>query len=907
MKSFYEKVFEFARMDLGEIYEERGGMLEKTDIPSAVQKVREIINSPLKERIFRCSGDFTEEDYKRLEKDLEKHFDVKMDLGSVIQGKEQQERDTEWYRKSLKGNPDRFYWNRLRKFLGEKKGFPLEVIRAVGEDTDLILNQLGNPKQEERFSIFGMVVGHVQSGKTTSYGSLITKAVDAGYKFIVIIAGNTNILRNQTQMRINEMFVGKNDRGEDVGVGLIAPSREKQPISLTTEKDDFKQKDAQKNSQGLNLENTSTSFLLVIKKNTTTISSVIKWLKSSYKNSIAKHAMLLIDDESDWGSINTKTDEDPTTINKKIRDLLKLFEKSTYVAYTATPFANIFIDHRVEGDLFPNDFIYALDAPNNYCGAQEIFIEHPEQYLVDIQDHGEAFPLKHKKEHKVVALPKSLLEAIHVFCINIALRHLSGYENKCNSMLVNVSRFTDMHKRIDALIADHIDRLKQDILAYAKLQNPEKQSVLIAAMQEVFSQIKKYNPKIKHSWQEVLEKLSYTISEGSGLIVKAIHQATKDPINYKEDKNIIAVGGLSLARGFTLEDLSVSYFVRNSIYYDTLMQMGRWFGYREGYKDLCKIYMPKETRENFAFIAECMDELMEKFREMSQDGSTPLDFGLAVRQDPNNILQITAKNKMKKVKSITLDLDLNGVSREQADFSHQPQEHEDNFKCLLDLIRSISPLRTERHGKDQAVLYKGVDQQHILEFVNCFKMPHKSVYGENMWQLIEPIKRYLEEKDQVWDVILYGGRGTPIEELKGFINIQAGERKVADQNNCLHLQKSGRRKLISKDPEEILLGKEKYNALKEQAQIESTGRRTHYLSLRAELENPVLMLSIATLYEGQDGSKKNPFGDKEVLVPAYGVCFPYRGVKDQSQVVKVALNTVAQELREEETQGDDDE
>ncbi|WP_104708101.1 hypothetical protein [Helicobacter ailurogastricus] len=399
MKSFFENVFEFARRGLAEIYKERGGVLEKTDIPNAVQKAKAIIDSPVKEQVFGCSGDFTEEDYDKLEKELEKHFDVKMDLGFVIQGREQQERDTSWYRKSLKDRPDRFYWSRLNKFLEENEGLPPEVIRAVSEDTDSILNQLGNPKQEENFSIFGMVVGHVQSGKTTNYASLITKAVDAGYKFIVVLSGtNINLLRNQTQVRINEMFVGRNHKGM-VGVGVIDPSEEKQPISFTTEENDFNVRDAKRNSHGLNFETINTPILLVIKKYQKSISNVITWLKSHSKNKIGKHAMLLIDDESDWGSTNTKTDEDPTAINREMRGLLKLFKKSTYVAYTATPFANIFIDHtegerRVETkdgknadiskDLFPRDFIYALDVPSNYCGAQKIFTNRLGRYLVDI-------------------------------------------------------------------------------------------------------------------------------------------------------------------------------------------------------------------------------------------------------------------------------------------------------------------------------------------------------------------------------------------------------------------------------------------------------------------------------------------------------------------------------------------
>lgn len=899
MDNFYDAVFKFARDQLGEIYEKQGGVLKEGDIPDIVEDVRDIINSPYKFKVFRCDVNFSDDDYKRLKRDLEIHFNVRMETGSVIQGEEQQKRDTLWFsEKKKKDDFDSFYWSRLKEFL-KKDGLPVEVIRVLNEDTDAIMNQIGDPGQNGKFSIYGAVVGYVQSGKTTNYASLITKAVDAGYKFVVVIAGNTNMLRSQTQVRINQMFVGKGDDGGLVGVGLINPAQanEKQPFSLTTEGKDFNTADAKKNSQATNLENAGTSVLLVIKKNTHMLSSVIKWLKNHYKHKISKHAMLLIDDESDWGSINTKSDDDPTAINGEIRGLLELFEKSSYVAYTATPFANIFIDHTIEEerrigvrdmsvpiskDLFPRDFIYALDIPTNYCGAQKIFTDDdPGRFLVDIQDHERAFPLKHKQDHYVLELPESLLEAVRVFCLNIVIRYLQGEENKCNSMLVNISRFSNMHKRVAGLIEEYVADLKQEIGVYAKLLNSLAQSDLIAQMKKTFDT--KFQTEF--SWESVSGTLSDVMDK---VIIRDIHQRSIKRLDYRKDKHIIVVGGLSLSRGVTLEGLSVSYFIRHSIYYDTLMQMGRWFGYRKGYEYLCKIYMPREIQEHFMVITECMVELMYKFKEMAEERLTPLDFGLAVRQDPRNLLQVTARNKRRSAKSIVLSLDLNGQLIETVRFAQKdPKIHAQNLELLHGFVKSLD--KGDRRGSH--IVYENIDKNKVLEFIKGFKvvkMPMKK------W-----IIKYLEKKDRTWDVVLYSGTGDSVPGLEISAERRAKVRETS--GDCLEFKN---RKLSSGDPERPLLSENIY----QESRTKSRGERSSFL--RRNLTRPVLMLHIL------DPEFTGFVFDCNGFLPAYGVCFPYEGVKSDSQTVAYLANAVLQQeifqeifesegYNEEQENGDD--
>ena len=312
--------------------------------------------------------ELSNDEWDYIQKELEQTFIVRITTGILVTGEEQRNRDLSWWTGKKQLVSENYYTENYMEYM--KKSLPAEVLNTINEDTDAIMNNLADPEQEA-FSIYGMVVGHVQSGKTSNYASLICKAADAGYRFIVVIAGGQNNLRNQTQSRLDEVFIGTNYKG----VGQLAGfKREKMPDSLTNADNDFKIETA-KARETTNFDNMQLPILVVIKKHTKTLSHLLEWLDKHYKNQVDK-AMLVIDDESDYASINTKEENNPTIINEKIRLLLHKFKKSAYVAYTATPFANIFIDHeagndRIGRDLFPRDFIYALEAPTNYIGAKK--------------------------------------------------------------------------------------------------------------------------------------------------------------------------------------------------------------------------------------------------------------------------------------------------------------------------------------------------------------------------------------------------------------------------------------------------------------------------------------------------------------------------------------------------------
>ncbi|WP_163534857.1 Z1 domain-containing protein [Helicobacter suis] len=506
------------------------------------------------------------------------------------------------------------------------------------------------------------------------------------------------------------MFVGKDSAGKLIGVGKVSTEKP-HPMSLATEEDDIKSKDIRKAIQLIDLK-TKIPYILVIKKNSGILSGVAE-IFSAYKERISEHAMLLIDDESDYGSIDTNKpyEEEPSAINKRIRGLLNCFKKYSYIAYTATPFANIFIDFKLEKgklpDLFPKNFIHFLEPPSNYCGLQKVFEESPEKFLVDISDHGSAFPIEHGKDHKVPYLPESLLEAIHVFCLNIAIRHLRK-QKEHNSMLVNVTRFNNVQDQVFRLLKEYLEVLKKEV-------------GLITEMKIIFN--RKFKD-VNFSWEKVQKVLLDTVVPS--VSAKLINQKSKEGLDYKQNTlNVIVVGGLRLSRGLTLEGLSVSYFIRGlhdsekkqkKVTADTLMQMARWFGYRRDYEDLCKIYMPKEIQDIFEKITEVTNKLMEQLREMRDEELTPLDVALEIQHFSE--LLPTARNKMEN--AVLSRGDDRKISL--SNFSKDEQIHKENLILLFNFIKSLGENGTRRTGEGRPISWKYIEKEKVLDFIEKFKV-----------------------------------------------------------------------------------------------------------------------------------------------------------------------------------------
>jgi hypothetical protein len=770
----------------------------------------------------------TDGDWKRMQVELETQFNVKMERGVLIKGDDQKNRDTAWWTGEAQKKNESYYWDRYIDYLAGL--LPPEVVKTIDDDTNVIMNNIENPAIDQ-FDRRGMVVGHVQSGKTGNYAGLICKAADSGYKFVIVIAGGINNLRDQTQERLNEGFVGK-DGGVQIGVGKGNTQNDKLPISLTTKEKDFNKQDADRNSQSTNFDTNITPVILVIKKNVNSLRNVIDWLDSQYPNKIESHSMLMIDDESDYASIDTnKPEHEPTAINKGLRKIIAKFDKSSYVAYTATPYANIFIDHEAEhdqyeDDLFPRDFIYALSAPDNYFGARKIFLDAERRYLVPIDDYQDVIEEKHKKNLELPSIPDSLYEAMRVFLLNISIRNLRGQGDKHNSMLIHATRFTNVHKKLALHVRQYLKAVKKEVNVYGKLPNADLHSSLIQDLKNTFNLRYK---KIEFSWQEILLSMCNIVDV---IDYREVHQDSDSsaPLQYRKNiaTNAIVIGGTSLARGYTLEGLSVSYFLRNTIFYDTLMQMGRWFGYRDGYQDLCRIYMSETMIGNFGHIIEATEDLIDDLKKMRDEGMTPKDFGLAVRQHPGSGLQVTAINKQRSAHNIYFDMKLDGHYKATSYLSSDLNKRNKNIGAIKNIIKKISKEKDfERRGR--RYLWPGVSKDRIIDFLNEFEVFSLDPFGIKTSMPIDFIKRYVREQDTEWDVALYSGEGGEYQLFDG-VSINKESRKVRDKGDYYEIHQ---RQVSSGSAESIVLTSE------ERKELGSKRKE-----IRAAMKKPLLMLHI---------------------------------------------------------------
>ena len=822
-----------------------------------------------------CS-DITENMISTLVKRIESKRQITMDLGFTLIDQSHRPWLTD-----KKGSIDWYYWNRYKQLL-IKNGFGDTVVGQMDIITDEILDLLQNPKDSGSWQRKGLVVGHVQSGKTANYTGVVCKALDSGYRIVIIMAGLLNSLRKQTQGRIDMGVVGLDSSlmrhdisviNKLVGVGIFSHDEQTCPVSITTAEADFNKTTA--TQQQAALEQFKPPLVFVVKKNVSILKNLIDWLKNNNSN-LSASPMLLIDDESDHASINTKKDDlDPTRTNERIRDLLELFPKNVYLGYTVTPFANIFINpdtpEDMMNDLFPENFIKTLEAPSNYFSGSRLFIENEINAIREVDDYLDFLPLKHKKEQLPNFIPESLKEAIRVFVLVCTVRILRGDDRKHNSMLINISRFTDIQSRTRILIHNYLSELKASISNYYALGIDE--ALQNTSIKSIYRTFEKEFSYAKIEWVNIQTSLHKAISRIVVIEVNSSSNAEKDidysERNYPEGRHIITVGGLSLSRGITLEGLSVSYFLRNSIMYDTLMQMGRWFGYRPQYEDLCRIYMTGQARGWYEHIASATEELREEFRKMDDLKKTPKDFGLCVRNHPDSLI-VTARNKMRSTTTITREIDLTGRLIETTRLFTEKRK----VKINLDLAENLFK-RVKEDGKKVTIFdtkhkyYTNVSANIIADFVESFQNHPES-------SLTDPlsVKKYVNDLKVLdvteWNVLIVSVK-SPDKELN--INVLQEELKAITPEI---------RKTTAPCTAGIMLS---------QRRLGSGGVERVDLEENEIRETPLLMLHILDCRNKKE--RKNDPIEKPIFpngVAAYGISFP--GEKNGRRITKLATYQV---------------
>ena len=568
-----------------------------------------------------------------------------------------------WLADGQSWNP-KGYWHRYRTWL-ESSRSPAKL-EALNATTNSIIGHAGNPAwNAPAWDRRGVVVGQVQSGKTETYIGVLTKAIDAGYRSIIVLAGIHNDLRAQTQLRVDEGIVGETLLDNEqflrtpIGVGLLpAFQRIVEPdiVVMTSGRNDgdFSKDVAKRYS------NPERTHLFVVKKNVTVLKRLNEFFAANKR--AVELPLLLLDDESDQASVNTSDDNDPTKTNKEIRNLLGKFKRSSYIGFTATPFANIFIhpdavNTEQGADLFPKDFIHRLKPSAEYFGPERLFgigedvstddSNRPPQLIVAADDWESWIEPRHKRTFTPGPLPESLLQALSDFVVGAAIKRLRygvagqlGYDPDVKShatMLIHVTRFVDVQKEVTEQIQREAKRMRAEMIggsdqatswnnrlrhAFDRLTTTSAElKASLSPEQQEWAIGKHYDyPTVMSTVRAMLEELE--IAEVNGTVEDGLRYRTS------EHRFVVAIGGDKLSRGLTLEGLTVSYFLRSAGTWDTLMQMGRWFGYRPRYLDLCRVYMPTDLSFTYEAVTRAIDDLAKQFDTMATTGASPLDFGL---------------------------------------------------------------------------------------------------------------------------------------------------------------------------------------------------------------------------------------------------------------------------------------
>lgn len=652
-----------------------------------------------------------------------------------------------------------FYWPAYSRYLLDVNGWPAESVSALDDATTKVVQRLSDPAWKEAYKARGLVVGYVQSGKTANFTGVLSKAIDAGYRLVIVLTGTVDLLREQTQRRLDMELVGKENilRGIDpadpdlirdvdyqdddtwtdrfIEHGAL-PSTQNFPdiIRLTTHRFDYKSLKAgivalefekADNSKPLfdsaNLP-TSNARLMIVKKNKSVLEKLAKDLKS-IKSRLGEIPALIIDDESDQASVNTSNPakwqsdtpekQERTAINRLMSQLLDLLPRAQYIGYTATPFANVFIDPSDAEDIFPRNFLVSLERPPDYMGVSDFHdlepeLEGVEKTLANSKEKAHIRGVVGQGDDRVA----ELREAIDAFVLSGAIKlyresRSDGVAFRHHTMLVHESVRVAEHK----VLADEISTLWKSG-GYAGPAGIARLKALYAAD---FLPVCHARPDgvVPGDFDELRPFIAQTvarITEYSGepvIIVNGDKDMAKEDVAFDKRRVWrILVGGTKLSRGFTVEGLTVTYYRRKTKQADTLMQMGRWFGFRRHYRDLVRLYIGRaepdgngtiDLYEAFEAIVRDEEAFRAQLRQYSHlvDGMpqiTPRDIPPLVSQHLP-WLRPAAANKMFNAKLVVRRTA--GSLVIPTGYGPEPERRARNYERLLPLLKaadSYTPL-----------------------------------------------------------------------------------------------------------------------------------------------------------------------------------------------------------------------
>lgn len=651
------------------------------------------------------------------------------------------------------------FWPSLKELLLREKEWDADAVASIDAASTKILSMLQSPGKRV-IDTRGLVVGYVQSGKTANYTAVIAKAADAGYKFFLVLSGMTNSLRAQTQRRLASE--------------LIQPNREHW-VALTSEHDDFRPGPIG-NVDAFLTDNQGLKVLGIVKKNAVVLRRLMRWLRAASPEVLKSCPMLVVDDEADQASINTAEYQDArSAINGLVLDILTTLPRCAYLGYTATPFANVFVDPAVPKGLYPKDFIIDLPAPAGYFGPESLFGR--ATLPADEEDAGhqgldmirrvpseEADELKPSgRDDRYDFYPEltpSLKSALEYFWMGVAARAVRGQQNRHSSMLIHTSLYTIVQERFRPLLEGYRDETLS-LLSHGDVSSEP----FLERLQRHWEEEQKRLPPREMGLEPVdFEELcQHMTSVVESTVIVVENSRADDRLEYGDEaRTQIVIGGNTLSRGLTLEGLLASLFVRSSTAYDTLLQMGRWFGFREGYEDLPRIWVTDELEEYFFDLATVEQEVRSDIRRYQIEGMTPLDFGVRIRTHPD--LNITSRLKMQH--SIPASVTYSGARLQTLLFKHKDAHWlGGNLRAARNMINSVQNTVGSPKSRRSSSLFEGVGAELVLDFLDEY------TFHEDSGNLgAELLKGYIQDQNaegelEAWNVVVKGKRHTQEDEM----------------------------------------------------------------------------------------------------------------------------------------------
>ncbi|RYH01105.1 endonuclease [Salipiger sp. IMCC34102] len=693
----------------------------------------EQVAAAVRENLESWGMSFTEQMISDLDEAVQRVRATEQDV--VILRKNSIIADREKWYDGPRGN-DR-HWPALHAYLLNTKGWAEETIRSLDEASNEVVSLLDNPAKDQ-FRCRGLVVGYVQSGKTANMTAVIAKAVDAGYNLIIVLGGVTNKLRKQTQDRFAKDVVGRHRHLWEL-------------YTTSDENGDF----SHPANGAFTMPHEGHAQLIVMKKEVSRLRALRKTIRKTPKIVMDKLKVLLIDDECDQASVNSsRGDFDMTRINEAIRQVLAELPAVSYVGYTATPFANVFIDpfpfnQEDLDDLYPADFITALEKPIGYFGAAEVFGSDSAEEeddgrdmvrLLAKEDPDLIRPTRNdEKESFRPIMTASLENAIMWFLASCAIRRSRGHQDKHMSMLVHSSQYVAQHDYMSDLIRNWIETHGPDIVSGSGETGARFDALFLDEVERTAppgaDRIPESLETVRDYLPDVLAALTFPVENGK----------SDRRLDYENGPvTCIVVGGTVLARGLTLEGLTVSYFLRTSKQYDTLLQMGRWFGYRPGYDDLPRLWTTADLIANFRALARIEEEIRDDIAEYNTRNLTPMQFAVKVRSIPG--MAITSAAKMKHVHRTSMSYD--GQHVQTIRFDHRKADIlRGNWRAAANLVDACAEVAATRADEGSHVLFRQVPFEAIRSFIVAtdicnehmdLKKPHLLGYLDEMGETFGP-------------------------------------------------------------------------------------------------------------------------------------------------------------------------